>query len=243
MHHPKAFFISDLHLSKNLPQVASLFHYFLDHIVKPGDTLYILGDFFEYWLGADLADSVQENALLKLKALQAQGSPIYFIHGNRDFLIKKKTLAQYGITLLNDPSLITLFNKRILISHGDYLCTLDKIYQRYRKLTRLPFIQHVFLCLPRRIRIFIAERIHAQNPHGQMLKEEGYKLADATPEAIHQALDHYHPDLFIYGHVHRSGDYRHGTRRRMVLADWYHTGNYIEITENSITARVFSLNP
>lgn len=237
----RALFISDLHLSKNTPQVALLFHYFLDNIMKPGDSLYILGDFFEYWLGADLVDTIQEGALLKLKKFQSQGSQVYFIHGNRDFLIKKQTLTQYNITLLKDPSLIILFNKKILLSHGDHLCTLDKTYQRYRKLSRFFWIKFLFLHLPRKFRIFIAEKIHAQNPHGQMLKNSDYKIADATPDAIKKELDYYRPDIFIYGHVHKQGIYQHGTSTRMVLGDWYHTGNYIEVTEDIIQAKTFSL--
>lgn len=237
----KAYFISDLHLSKNTPNVALLFHYFLENIMRPKDSLYILGDFFEYYLGEDLIDHIQEGALLKLKAFQDKGSKIYFIHGNRDFLIKQKTLAAYGIQVLKDPSLIDMAGKKILLSHGDHLCTNDVRYQRYRKLARNAFIKWLFLHLPKKLRTSIAEKIHAQNPHGNFVKDPNYTLADASPEAINKELKRCHLDLFIYGHVHKMGTYQHGATARMVLGDWHDTGNYIKISENEASAKVFSL--
>lgn len=237
----KIFFISDLHLSKNVPKVAALFNHFIKDIIQPGDTLFILGDFFEYWLGEDLIDETQLNALLKLKTLHTQGSKFFFIHGNRDFLIREKTLKQFGITLLKDPSQIEIHKKKLLLSHGDSLCTNDIHYQRYKKLVQRPWIQWGFLHLPRKFRSWIAEKIHQQNPHGPFIENPDYTLADATPSAIAESIEHYHPDLFIYGHVHKMETYQHGKTTRMVLGDWYHTGNYIEINSGKVTAKVFSL--
>lgn len=238
----KTFFISDLHLSKNTPNVALLFQYFVSNIMKPGDTLVILGDFFEYYLGDDLIDSVQEGALMKLKRLQEQGSKIFFMPGNRDFLIKKNALTPYKIELLIDPCLFKIFGKRILLVHGDHLCTKDIKYQHYRKLSHHFFIKWLFLHLPKKIRIQIAETIHSKNPHSGLIKDPQYDLADATPDAINREIKKYQPDLFIYGHVHKMTTQLHETTLRMVLGDWHRTGNYIELSETKAEAKIFSLN-
>jgi UDP-2,3-diacylglucosamine hydrolase len=238
---PKIFFISDLHLSENVPQVVELFNHFINAIFKPHDQLFILGDFFEYYLGADLLDSAQLQALQSLRHLVKQGSKIYFMPGNRDFLICAETLAQYGVELLQDPSLLTLANQKVLLAHGDTLCTDDVQYQRYRKLAHLGLTQSLFLHLPKILRKCIANKIHRHNPHKTKLNDPNYTLADATPTAIENLLARYRPDLLIYGHVHKMGEYHHGKIKRLVLGDWYHTGNYLTLTNTGVAAQVFEL--
>ncbi len=236
----KAFFISDLHLSDNTPVVTRLFNHFISKIIKPGDTLFILGDFFEYYLGKDLLDNTQLHALNQLKKLQECGSKIYFMHGNRDFLIYRETLKPFGINLLKDPELIEYCNKKVLLTHGDILCTDDTAYQRYRKLAHNNLIQWLFLHLPKNLRTLLAKKIHAQNPHGEKIKNPHYTLADANPHAIEQIIQRSQPDFLIYGHVHKMGTYSHGQTTRMVLGDWYHTGNYIQLNENEIFSQIFT---
>ena len=238
----KTFFISDLHLSQNTPHVWALFQHFIEHHFTPGDQLFILGDFFEYYLGPDLLDPVQLQALNTLKHLTEQGSIIYFMRGNRDFLINAKTLAQYQITLLPDPTSITLNGQSILLSHGDILCTEDIKYQRYRRLAHLGTVQWLFLHLPRALRLKIANGLHNQNPHKTAIQDPNYSLADATPEAIEKMLTHYQPEILIYGHVHKIGKYQHGQTTRLVLGDWYTTGNYLELSTAGIKAEIFSLS-
>lgn len=238
---PKTFFISDLHLSRNTKNVALLFDYFLKSILKPQDTLYILGDFFEYWLGEDLLDETQQAALIKLKTLNEQGSAIFFMPGNRDFLIRAETLKEFGITLLPDPYLLDAKGKKLLLTHGDALCTNDLAYQRYKKWAYHPLTKWIFLKLPRKIRGWLAEKIHNKNPHGAFIKDPNYTLADATPLAINQLLSEYQPDFFIYGHVHQMKTEQSGKTTIMVLGDWYHTGNYIEWSETGFAAKEFSL--
>ena len=237
----KTFFISDLHISQNTPTVTALFKHFIETIFKAGDQLFILGDFFEYYLGPDLLDVIQLEVLNKLKDLTKQGSIIYFMQGNRDFLINAKTLAQYHITFLPDPSSITLNGKSILLSHGDILCTEDLQYQRYRKLAHLSIVQWLFLHLPRSLRLKIAKGIHNQNPHKEAIQDPHYSLADATPDAIEKMLAHYQPEVLIYGHVHKMGQYEHDQTTRLVLGDWYTTGNYLELSSAGIKAEIFSL--
>lgn len=237
-----AFFISDLHLSKNVIQVNLLFRHFIQNIIQPGDTLFILGDFFEYWLGEDLIDFSQYDALSALKKLHEEGSQIYFIRGNRDFLIKTETLERFGIQLLSDPCIYMLGSVKLLLSHGDLLCTEDIAYQRYKKFAQHKIIKKLFLKLPRQARLWVANKVHKKNPHAEFLKNPEYRLADANRTAIIQLIEKIQPDIFMYGHVHKMAMEHHGNTTRMVLGDWYNTGNYIQISSGKAIAKSFDLN-
>ncbi len=237
----KQLFISDLHLSAKNTQVTTLFQHFIEKIAPTCERLFIIGDFFEYWLGADIIDTFQQSCLEKLQHLAHQGIQIYFIHGNRDFLLSQKTLKAYSIELLDETHVLTNFNKTALICHGDHLCTLDIQYQRYKKLAHNRLIQWLFLHLPQKFRRKLAAQIHQKNPHGQQAENKDYTLADATPAAIDKEISLHHPNLIIHGHTHRMGLHWHAQTLRIVLGDWHQYGNYLEWTEDQIELHSFTL--
>ncbi len=233
----KILFISDLHLSEKTKKINEIFHTFLTEIAPTATALFILGDFFEYWLGADVQDAFQTNTLERLKTLSDQGLPIYFIHGNRDFLLSKACLARYGITLLPDVSCMTLCGKKVLLCHGDHLCTDDLAYQRYKKIAHLPFVKWLFLHLPQKTRENIAQKLRQQQPRNGALRE----MADATEVAIQAEINREAPDLIIHGHTHRMNEHLHGTTPRIVLGDWRPTqGNYLELTPSGRHLRLLN---
>ncbi len=237
----RSFFISDLHLSAQNQPVNALFQHFLSEIAPTGQQLFILGDFFEYWLGTDIMDEFQRSCLEQLRQLSQKGIAIYFLYGNRDFLISQSTLAHYGIRLLPDISLHTLAGKKILLCHGDHLCTLDIQYQRYKKLARNPLIKWLFLHSTQKFRHKLASKIHNKNPHTAEAERPDYALADATEEAILKEIKTHQPDLIIHGHTHRMGLHWHTHSLRVVLGDWHQYGNYLMLTQDDMVLKSFRL--
>lgn len=228
-------FISDLHLSPNNPALSQNFFYFLKHIAPGCDALYILGDFFELWLGSDIKNTLLEDIISNLSELAAQDSKIYFMKGNRDFLINSKDLAQMNMSLLNDPTLIELYGKKFLLTHGDRLCTLDHAYQRYRRIANLSVLQWLFLKTPQRLRQHLAHKIHQRNPHQKEANDLDYMLADATDAAILDDISRYQPDYIIHGHTHRMGLHWLSDKIRIVLGDWRTTYfNYLYVAPDQI---------
>ncbi|MDN6071868.1 MAG: UDP-2,3-diacylglucosamine diphosphatase, partial [Enterobacterales bacterium] len=155
----RTLFIADLHLSEQEPAITAGFLRFLQRDAYQADALYILGDFFEYWIGDDDPQTLHREIAAALRDLTASGVPCYFIHGNRDFLIGKRFAQECGMTLLPQETLLTLYGHRILIMHGDTLCIDDEDYQRYRRKVHNPLIQTLFLWLPLRTRLNIAAKM------------------------------------------------------------------------------------
>ena len=150
------YFISDLHLSEEHPEITRAFLSFIQNQAHTADALYILGDFFETWVGDDLVTPLSQSVCNALNQLHQKGVAIYFMHGNRDFLIGQKFIKAAGMTLLNDPSPINLYGKDSVIAHGDYLCTEDTSHQRFRRFTGNKLTQRCFFALPLKIRQRIA---------------------------------------------------------------------------------------
>ena len=142
------YIIADLHLSEDEPAITAGFLAFIEQQAIHADSLYILGDFFNYWIGDDDNTLLHQQVAQALKQLSERGIPCYFIHGNRDFLLGQRYAKQCGMTILPQETLLELYDKRILIMHGDTLCTDDAAYQNYRKKVHTPWIQRVFLLLP-----------------------------------------------------------------------------------------------
>ena len=225
-------FISDLHLSESRPELSKLFFDFLKNTAATADTLYILGDLFEVWLGDDqldhdpLARQVAD-ALRTLtnNGLQDSGQSdvkVFFMHGNRDFLIGERFAREAGLTLLNDPTLITLNGQRCLLLHGDTLCTDDATYQAFRTQARDPAWQAAVLAKPYRERVAFAHHIRQQSNSEKSLKAED--IMDVSQTSVEQVFRDFHYPLMIHGHTHRPATHDHeidGQRCiRHVLADW-----------------------
>lgn len=218
-------FISDLHLDPADPKTTEIFMYFLNNIANQSQALYILGDFFEVYIGDDDESSWLTSIKTALKNFTRSDIPVYFMHGNRDFLIGKKFFKETGVILIPDPSLININNKTILLMHGDSLCTLDKNHQRFRKITRCLFIQKLFLLLPLSIRQNVAKKLRYKSSSDN--KNKSYKIMDVTESAVLNNLQQYQVSTIIHGHTHRPAIYAN----RIVLGAWHDAGNYLKISD------------
>ncbi len=226
-------FISDLHLCDSRPEITQQFIVFLQTTAKQAQNLFILGDLFEYWAGDDDIDDSHIAAIISaLKALSTSGTCIYFMHGNRDFLISDKFAIATGITLLTDPSLLNLYGKRILLSHGDELCTDDVAYQAFRIQVRDPAWQQDFLnqSLSSRKAYIESLRLHSEQEKSAKPMDIMDVNADAV-EALFRLYDY--PEIMIHGHTHRPNTHSikvdNHVCTRWVLGDWYEQGSYLKL--------------
>lgn len=221
--------ISDLHLCAQRPAVTQAFLHWLQTAVVHAEALYILGDFFEVWVGDDvLADPGHGAAFLPvveaLHALSKQGVKLYFMHGNRDFLIGEAFAAACGLQLLPDPVLLDTGRERILLSHGDALCTDDVAYQQFRAQVRDPHWQHAFLARPLEARLAFAEQARQQSAQSKTMQR--IDIMDVNAEAVATLIrKHDYPEVLLHGHTHRPamhGLVVDGHRcQRWVLGDWH----------------------
>ena len=220
-------FISDLHLSENLPSTCAQFTHFCQTIAPQFDTLIILGDLFAYWLGDDTTDQ-NPTALLvidTLQALRSQGVQIGFVAGNRDFLVHQSFCERAGMVLLPDPCIVQIQQQRVLLTHGDLLCTDDARYQRYRRLVHKPWAQKIFLSTPRSWRSRLANRLRRQsklrwdalNP---TQRAQLSQLQDVNPATAQCWFSEYQTGLMIHGHTHLPSTHLTHATKRMVLPDW-----------------------
>lgn len=217
-------FISDLHLDGSRPEITALFLEFLQEEAAKASALYILGDFFEVWIGDDDDDPHHARVMDGLKALTARGIPVYFMHGNRDFLIGKCFADRTGVTLLADPKLIDLGDSPTLLMHGDTLCTDDVQYQRARRFLRNPLIQGIYRALPLSLRRRIAAYARAKSKKDTAAKSA--YIMDVNPQAVESVMTQHGVRRLIHGHTHRPAIHRFSNgegkaMERIVLGDWY----------------------
>lgn len=231
-------FISDLHLDPERPEVTRLFGDFIDGEARGADALYILGDLFEAWVGDD--DPAEIGALVagKLRGLHAAGVPVYFQHGNRDFLVGRDFATRAGVTLLPEAAVAMLYGRPTLLLHGDTLCTDDLAYQAFRTQTRDPAWRAGFLAQPLAARLaFAAQARAASHQRQQALKQDDRAqfetVTDVSPATVHATLARYGIDTLIHGHTHRPAihglDIDGRPARRVVLGDWYTQGSVLRV--------------
>lgn len=235
-------FISDLHLCVSRPEITQAFLYFLSNTATHANSLYILGDLFEYWAGDD--DLEQHQGLIAaFKSLASCGVRLYLMHGNRDFLIGPRFCDAANIQLLADPSLITLYGKRVLLSHGDALCTDDVDYQNFRDQVRDTRWQQDFLMQPLANRKQQIEAIRLRSEQEKSLKLA--QIMDVNQDAVAALFSAYDfPELLIHGHTHRPKQHHlklDGHQlTRWVLGDWYEQGSYLACDQNGCKAETLS---
>ncbi|NOS98044.1 MAG: UDP-2,3-diacylglucosamine diphosphatase [Methylotenera sp.] len=224
-------FISDLHLCASRPHITAAFLQFLQNTASQSNALYILGDLFEYWAGDDdVADTHHQTIISAFLTLADAGVSVYFMHGNRDFLISEIFCNVANITLLPDPTLITLYGKKVLLSHGDDLCTDDEAYQQFRVQVRNSAWQAEFLSQPLQARKHQIETIRLRSEQEKSLKSA--EIMDVNQAAVEGLLKAYdYPELLIHGHTHRPNQHHihldgHNITR-WVLGDWYEQGSYL----------------
>ncbi len=221
-----ALFISDLHLSEERPHTTAAFLAFLADKAVVADELYILGDFFDAWIGDDDDRPLAGQIAQALRQLAGNGVRIFFQHGNRDFLLGEQYAARCGMQLLPALHVIERHGHRYLLAHGDQFCTDDAAYQQFRAMVRAPAWQQDFLAKPLAERRAIAAALRAKSREANSLKAED--IMDVTPAEIERALQEQQCDTLIHGHTHRPA--RHSvpmadgtTAERVVLGEWVAT--------------------
>ena len=227
---PHTLFISDLHLAADTPEANEMLLKFLRETAPGADSLYVLGDLFEYWVGDDmLTQPFERKIAAAFRTLVDSGVPVYFMHGNRDFLIGRRFARASGMKILRDPTLIDLYGSPTLLMHGDTLCTDDVDYLRWRKKARNPIAQWLFLAKPFAKRLDVAREMRRKSEQSKKVKS--MTIMDVSPNAVEDALRaHAYPRL-IHGHTHRPARHEHALDGRVcerwVLADWYEHGSYL----------------
>ncbi len=224
-------FISDLHLAPERPDIIQLFLKFMDDKAASAKQLYILGDFVEYWLGDDDEARGLEPVFQKMKQLAGSGLEIFLMHGNRDFLMGKEFAKRTGCTLIDDPFVISIDDKPVLLMHGDTLCTDDVDYQKLRVMLRNPQWQEDFLSKPLAERIMMAKALREKSKEETQSKSEN--IMDVNASSVNQAFDTHNVNLMIHGHTHRPNIHqltiKNKPAKRIVLGDWYDHGSYLQM--------------
>ncbi|MBO6555708.1 MAG: UDP-2,3-diacylglucosamine diphosphatase [Pseudomonadales bacterium] len=222
----KRIFISDLHLDDQRDDLTRAFESFLAKHCQDIDELYILGDFFEVWLGDDNQSEFNQRIASALSCLSCR---VFLMHGNRDFLIGEDYCGRANATLLEDPKTIDLEGRPALLMHGDSLCTLDVEYMKARQLLRSPAFQADFLQKPLEERAAIAKQIRGESK--AHTRETADDIMDVTPEEVTKAMQEAGVSLFIHGHTHRPAIHDvslgESSGKRYVLGDWHTSMQYL----------------
>ncbi|MBJ9163937.1 UDP-2,3-diacylglucosamine diphosphatase [Citrobacter farmeri] len=234
-------FIADLHLCTEEPAIIAGFLRFLAGEARQADALYILGDLFEAWIGDDDPNPLHREMAAAIKALVDSGVPCFFIHGNRDFLIGKRFARESGMTLLPQEKVLDLYGRRVLIMHGDTLCTDDAGYQAFRAKVHQPWLQTLFLALP----LFIRKRVAARMRAGSKAANSSKSLAimDVNKHAVVAEMEKYRVQWLIHGHTHRPDVHALTVNGkpsfRVVLGAWHSEGSMVKVTPDNVELIAF----
>ena len=238
MHH--TLFISDLHLSPDTTEATGALLRFLRETAPAADALYVLGDLFEYWIGDEGLDQPYAMQVARaFRALADRGMRVYFMHGNRDFLIGARFAQASGMQLLPDPTLVALYGTPTLLMHGDTLCSADQEYQKFRAMVRNRAWQQAFIAKPLDERVRMAREVRGKSEQAKQVKD--MTIMDVTPATVDDAFRAHHYARLIHGHTHRPAYHEHKvdgrTCERWVLADWYEHGSYLLCDANGCRAQ------
>jgi UDP-2,3-diacylglucosamine hydrolase len=239
----RTFFVADLHLTDERPVATGRFFRFLQEEAAGADALYILGDLFEAWVGDDHDEQVARDTAQQLKSLVEAGTPVFFMHGNRDFMLASRYAARCGMTLLADPARIDLYGTPTLLMHGDTLCTDDLAYQAFRRRVRRPLM----LSLLRRLPFAWRRRLARQARAGSEAAKAGKAadIMDVNADAVVRTLREHQVRRLIHGHTHRPAQQVHTVDghdcERWVLPDWYARWGYVVCDAAGCALRVADL--
>ena len=209
-------FIADLHLSPNHPRLVRGFLDLLDAYQNKHTQLYILGDWFNAWIGDDYTAPWLDEVVAHLKQFSQAGNQIFFIVGNRDFALGQKFLDQFSGQLLPDVYTLHIGSQRVRLEHGDALCTDDVSYQKFRKIIRNPIILGTLKKTPLAFRQKLAQGFRKKSQQANQVKS--YDVMDVNADAVAQALQR--SDVLIHGHTHRPNIHNEHGKPRIVLGDW-----------------------
>ena len=222
-------FISDLHLEADRPDIGKQFLQFLATEASEADDLYILGDLFEAWVGDDDPNTHYFSIKRALRKLTDGGIPVYFMHGNRDFMVGKGFANETGVKILRDPYKVTMYGQQTLLSHGDLLCIDDVQYQRVRKMVRDPDWQASMLAKPLKERLRIAKEARRQSLEQTINKS--LEITDVNEDEVKRVIREHNVDILLHGHTHRPDvhtvDLGNRKAKRIVLGDWYEQGSVV----------------
>ena len=244
------FFLSDLHLDPRRPEITALALAFLRGPARQADAVYILGDLFEAWIGDDAAQPPADALAEATLALCQSGVPVYFVHGNRDFLLGGDYAARSGMRLLPEPAVIDLYGTPAIVEHGDLLCTDDTAYLAFRAQTRDPAFIARFLAQTPAERIAFAQKARAASAASQAAMKDSDQghfetITDATESAITDRFARYGCPLLIHGHTHRPAIHTHQVDGRLctrvVLGDWYEQGSVLEVSADGLALTALPL--
>jgi UDP-2,3-diacylglucosamine hydrolase len=224
----RSFFVADLHLTDERPVATGRFFRFLQEDVAGADALYILGDLFEAWIGDDHDEQVAHDTAHQLKSLVDSGTPVYFIHGNRDFMLAARYAVLSGMTLLPDPTRIDLYGTPTLLMHGDTLCIDDTAYQTFRRRLRHPLTQALLRRLPFSLRKRLSRQARAESESAKAGKSA--EIMDVNAGEVMRIMREQQVCRLIHGHTHRPARHVHTVDghdcERWVLPDWYARWGY-----------------
>jgi UDP-2,3-diacylglucosamine hydrolase len=222
-------FISDLHLHPSRPEVTECFLKFLREDAQDAESLYILGDLFEVWVGDDDPEPHYRSVVEGLRSFAAPRRPCYLMRGNRDVLIGRRFCKEAAVILLEETEVINLYDENVLLCHGDELCTDDHAYQRFRRQARNPTWRALFLSLPLAVRHRLAAGLRNRSTAMTALKPED--ITDVSQDAVEDALRAHRLKIMIHGHTHRPGIHQFKLdgrpSMRIVLGDWYEQGSVL----------------
>lgn len=228
------YFISDLHLSPARMDVLKAYYNFCDTHLHSGDSLTILGDFFDAWIGDDEDQPFYLQVLAQLASLSKKNINLSFMRGNRDFLIGERFAQATGATLLIDPTLVAFASTPCVLLHGDSLCTSDTEYMAFRKQVRGNAWQQQILSMPLAQRRELAADLRAKSK--SMNSNKADDIMDVTQAAVDEVFEQTHTRVMIHGHTHRPARHTHSVNgvlcERIVLGDWHTHGWYLKVDEN-----------
>lgn len=237
--------ISDLHLEEKRPDITRAFLHFLATRARQAEALYILGDFFEVWIGDDGMTPFQHEIAGALRELSDAGTRIYLMHGNRDFLIGKRFCREAGCILLSDPHKLQMNGEPVLLMHGDSLCTLDVGYMKLRRWLRNPLTLLILRNLPLSTRQKLARKL--RNESRAQTRMKASEIVDVTPEEVIKVMAAHGVRTLIHGHTHRPAvhelEVNGQAARRIVLGDWDRQGWALQVDETGFNQAPFELTP
>jgi UDP-2,3-diacylglucosamine hydrolase len=222
-------FISDLHLHASRPDITRTFLGFLARQAREARAIYILGDLFEAWIGDDDTDRHHREVMAALRAFTADGPPCFFLRGNRDFLVGERFAAETGVCLLEEHAILQIEGERVLVMHGDLLCTDDVEYQKFRRRVRKPWLQAAFLALPLGLR----RQIAAAARRGSQARTAGKPeyITDVNQHAVAAVLRQRGVQHLLHGHTHRPAIHHFlldgAPATRIVLGAWYEQASMV----------------
>ncbi|WP_459205740.1 UDP-2,3-diacylglucosamine diphosphatase [Pseudomonas sp. MLB6B] len=235
--------ISDLHLQEQRPDITRAFLDLLSGRARQAEALYILGDFFEAWIGDDAMTPFQRSICLALRQLSDSGTQVLLMHGNRDFLIGKAFCKAAGCTLLPDPCVVELGGEPVLLMHGDTLCTQDVAYMKLRRYLRNPLTLWLLRHLPLSTRHKLARKLRSESRAQTRMKASD--IVDVTLDEVPRQMAAHGVRTLIHGHTHRPAVHEllveGQPARRIVLGDWDRSGWVLQADEHGLQLDSFPI--